>query len=599
VRDYFDDIETKLTSKVGDRAFYRYLSQKFSAPDSGIDRLMTPDNICVDDDLAKAELLADQFSSVFKSDDGELPNFPSRTSATLDKFHVDPAELCCLLAQLPAKYGDVPDGLPAGILRSIAPVITYPLSLIMQRSVHTGSVPRIWKSARVSPLFKSGDKTLPINYRPISLTSHCGKILEKLVKKQLVEFLESQHLLSEHQHGFRAGHSTTTLLVSTLQQWAHNVSGGKRTTVVYLDFAKAFDTVVHGKLLLKLEAYGISGEALAWIRGFLALRDHYVCVNGASSSKRAVPSGVIQGSVLGPVLFSLFVNDLVDLAEGDVNVRLFADDAKLYAPEGSPHLQETLNKIAAWCKVWQLDLAPQKCLVMSVGRKTTACPILTLGNVQLTQVNDIRDLGVYVSSDLSCSPHCGIVAKKARRISNWILKSLRSRNIHVYVQAFKSYVLPILEYASPAWNPFLSKDVIVLESVCRYFTRRAMARCNMPNKTYGERLHVFKMDTLEVRRCKADLKLFYRILHGSAHCDVMHLLRSFNTATRGHKLRLQPIVKPSNNKVKFSYLHRTCKIWNQLPPALVECNSFSSFCTALEKVCIERMFEGGPKVRTR
>jgi hypothetical protein len=589
VRQYFHDVESRAIASHDKRQFYNFLRRKLTEVGSTIPTLSMAGHPWASSALEKAECLADQFSAVFTDDDGSIPQFEKRTDANLTRFNVVPSDVLPLLLALPDKMTRTPDNLPPCVIRRLADLLCYPITLIFQRSVDSGEVPSPWRSAYVNPIFKSGDKSLPINYRPISLTSSVGKVLEKLVQKQIMDHLLANDLLSARQHGFLKHRSTATLLAETLQKWATQAAH-RGSRVVMLDFAKAFDAVSHKKLAVKLQAYGISGYALSWILGFLSDRVHCVLVEGEMSSQRRVRSGVVQGSVVGPLLFSIFVNDLPECVGGDVQCDLFADDAKVHAPADSQFLQGSLDRIFEWSLKWQLPLAAHKCQLIDIGTKCHL-PDLRIGATRLQSVHCVKDLGVHLTSDLSRDKHVDYVAKKARRLVNFILRGLRCRDITVYIKAFKSYVLPILEYATVAWNPFLVKHVNRIESVGRDFTRRALRRCGLPTTTYYERLRIFGLDTLESRRAKSDLKFFYRYLHGMAQMDLKRFYSASVVLTRPHNSKLRPVFRDSLNCIKHSFVHRTIRLWNLLPSDIVHASSYSDFCTKILSFNVYSIFQ--------
>ena len=233
----------------------------------------------------------------------------------------------------------------------------------------TGTVPMDWKTANITALFKKGSKSDANNYRPVSLTSQIGKIMERIIKKELVSFLEENNLLFDSQHGFRRNRSCLTNLLEFMQGIANSLDKGNPTDVIYLDFQKAFDKVPHRRLLYKLKDIGIEGRLLAWIEDWLSNRRQRVVLNGRCSRWEEVTSGVPQGSVLGPILFIIFINDL---DERILNKLLkFADDTKLIGEvncmEKRNELQQDLDKLIDWSILWQMSFNIEKCKVMHFG----------------------------------------------------------------------------------------------------------------------------------------------------------------------------------------------------------------------------------------
>ena len=219
-----------------------------------------------------------------------------------------------------------------------------------RKSLDEGELPLDWKEANVTPIHKKGSKTVPGNYRPVSLTSIPCKILEDLVREEIQRHLEKNNLMNQNQHGFVQGKSCLTNLLETLEDITASIDEGSEIDMIYLDFSKAFDSVLYRRLLKKLEAHGIKGKILSWIKDFLIGRKQQVVVNGIKSKKSDVISGVPQGSVLGPSLFVLYITD-IDIGIRS-NIQKFADDTKIYRQIDSEDdikiLQEDLIKLEEW-----------------------------------------------------------------------------------------------------------------------------------------------------------------------------------------------------------------------------------------------------------
>eukprot|EP00918_Siedleckia_nematoides_P047891 GHVU01104904.1.p1 GENE.GHVU01104904.1~~GHVU01104904.1.p1 ORF type:complete len:259 (+),score=26.37 GHVU01104904.1:1627-2403(+) len=232
-------------------------------------------------------------------------------------------------------------------LKELAETMKVPLSNIYRKSLQEGKVPQQWKAANIAAIFKKGKKKQPNNYRPVSLTSVPCKIMESIIRDHIIEYMKNNKLFSPKQFGFMEGRSTTLQLLVTLEEWTKTLDEGGSVGAVYMDFMKAFDTVPHKRLLGKLEHYGIRGDILNWIEDFLTGRKQKVTVGNEQSEWRPVTSGIPQGSVLGPLLFVVYINDLPwDL---ETNVLMFADDTKLYSrvtgEEDVAALQRDLDRL--------------------------------------------------------------------------------------------------------------------------------------------------------------------------------------------------------------------------------------------------------------
>ena len=221
-----------------------------------------------------------------------------------------------------------PDEIPARILKLTAEEIAPVLTLIFQRSIDTGEIPVSWLRANITPIFKKGDRTLASNYRPVSLTSICSKLLEHIIHSQIMRHLDHYKVLTDKQHGFRRGHSCESQLILTIQDLANSLDKKSQIDIAIMDFSKAFDVVPHNRLIRKLHGYGIQNSTLSWISNFLQTRSQRVVVSGEKSEWSKVRSGVPQGTVLGPLLFLLYINDLPDNISS--SIRLFADDCIMY-----------------------------------------------------------------------------------------------------------------------------------------------------------------------------------------------------------------------------------------------------------------------------
>lgn len=346
-----------------------------------------------------------------------------------------------------------------------------------------------------------------------------------------------------------------------------------------MDFQKAFDKVPHKRLLEKMKGYGLGPQINNWVESFLANRSHKVCVNGKFSNEAPVTSGIPQGSVLGPTLFTLFINDLPDEVES--TVYLFADDTKIFGlannKKDTTTIQDDLNRLDNWSKKWLLSFHPGKCKVLKLGNKNnTHEEDYYLDGTKLEETACEKDLGVYVDNKLNFEEHIDQKIKKGNQIMGIIRRSFRHLNKRIFKKLFTSMVRPHIEYAAPTWNPHQKQDIRRLESVQRRGTKQVP---DLKNMSYKERLQALDLPTLAYRRMRGDLIETYKIVNGKYDPIVTELLprhKAQGTVTRGHQLKLQ---KPSYTKDlgKFFFTRRVVDTWNNLPASIVEAPSVNSF----------------------
>ena len=275
-----------------------------------------------------------------------------------------------MLRKLKSNSAAGPDRLPPIFFKQTAHELAFPLSVIFRTFIDLHALPAEWRHANITPIFKKGSRSDPANYRPIALTCCCCKILESIIAAKLIQYLHVHKLINKQQHGFLKHHSTCTNLIESLNDWTLSISDHDAIVVGYVDFARAFDFVSHPKLIIKLQSYGINGNLLFWIQAFLSNQTQAVRVGSSLSSSRHVISGIAQGSVLGPLLFNLFINDVTDQFT-NVTAKLFADDVKIYTRLSSPaaaiNFQHHLNLIQSWATTWQIGISYAKCNILQIG----------------------------------------------------------------------------------------------------------------------------------------------------------------------------------------------------------------------------------------
>jgi len=498
--------------------FYRYVNNKIVAK-TGIGVIKSDKGEMLYNDAEKSECFNKFFSSVFTRDNGILPGVTEKAKPnSLTDVEFAYEDILKVIHKLKSKNTMGPDGLSSGFLKKVASGISFPLMLIFSQSFQCGKIPDSWKTAIVTPVFKKGLSCDVNNYRPISLTCVCCKIMESIIKQKMLDYLLHNKLISKHQHGFLSNHSTCTQLLECVNDWSLAIHNSYSVDVAYIDFSKAFDSVCHTKLITKLESVGIGGKLLSWINDYLSNRTQRVKVGNCFSSVSNVCSGVPQGSVLGPVLFLIYINDLIDVFGDFLSVKLFADDVKVYAVLNSDvkvHLlQEGLNKLKSWSEAWQLDLSIHKCTMLHIGSDvkmlTNNCHAYTLGGVQLPDTFETTDLGIIIDSQLRFDKHITSMVRKAHIRAALIKRCFKTRDHNLLFKAFVVFVRPLLEYCSSVWNPRYHCDVDKIESVQRRFTKYIGSLSNL---SYPERLDVLHTESLELRRLKFDLTMMFRIIH--------------------------------------------------------------------------------------
>ena len=410
-------------------------------------------------------------------------------------------------------------------------------------------------------------------------------MLESIIRDRVMEHLESNRLLSECQHGFVPGRSCTTNLLACMEDWTLVLDEGRDVDTIYLDLAKAFDSVPHVRLLKKVEALGVHGQVLTWISDFLTGRRQRVSVNGSLSEWSSVLSGVPQGSVLGPILFVMFINDLPQAVSS--LCKMYADDTKVYKPitsaEDGLTLQEDLDRLVDWADRWQLRFNADKCSVLHMGRKKPQCSYTMRkhGGVERTALRESdmeRDLGVHVDSTLSFSRHIEIQVNKANRILGLIRRSFEYLDCEAMKLLFTSLVRPHLEFGNIVWSPRLEKDKKLVEGVQRRATKVVGGMKDIP---YEQRLARMKLPSMMYRRIRGDLIETFKYTHSMYKIECKGFVNNTDSTTRGHRYKLKKARSNTTLRQTF-FSQRVVDRWNGLPSEVVDAPSLNSFKNRLD-----------------
>jgi len=578
--------EEQLARKIKDdrKSFFAYARSK-SKSSIRIGSLVEGQGQLVTEAVEKADALNDFFASVFTREDvSDVPTpvtyFSGSDEDKLRDISIDPLEIAAKLSKLKSDKAAGDDNMAPRFLKDVSNEIAVPVAMIFRKSLDTGQVPRDWRNANITPLFKHGNRSKTDNYRPVSLTSQICKIVESVLRDKLVSHLEKYELLQASQHGFRSGFSCGSNLLSFLETVTSFVDSKEYVDAIYLDLAKAFDKVPHHRLLLKLEAHGISGLVSNWIKAWLADRRQRVIVDGSRSQWREVWSGVPQGSVLGPVLFLIFINDLdQDISSG---VLKFADDTKLYCTVSnqmdSIRLQKDLDTVIEWANRWQMQFNVKKCKVVHFGKGNLGFTYSMAGQC-LEEVDYEKDLGVVVSKDLKVVQQCQESYSKANRMLGLISRTIKYKNQEVLMNLYKSMVRPHLEYCCAVWSPHYIKDKQMLEKVQHRFTRMFPHLKNLP---YEDRLSELGLWSLEERRNRADIiEVFKMVKQLSSVPWSRFFKRAEDSVTRGHSWKLVKESCRLDCRLHF-FSQRVINRWNSLSQADIDATTVNSFKNRLE-----------------
>ncbi len=571
-------------SKQNPKTFWKYVNSKLKSRENIAD--LHTDTGMASTDQDKANVLSGFFKQVFTNEDTSIiPEFEERVTAeALEDVMFTEEDILKLLKEININKSQGPDLLHPRLLFEARELITKPLFIIFRKSIDTGILPREWKEADISPIYKNkGNKHEATNYRPVSLTSVVCKLLEKLIRKDIIAHMKLNNLFSDDQHGFLEGRSCLSNLLSTMEEWTRVMEDKGSIDCIYMDFMKAFDSVPHQRLLHKLKAYNITGKVHKWIKNFLIGRQQRVVVNGIPSKNEEVSSGVPQGSVLGPVLFLIFINDLPDTL--DVAVRIFADDTKIFTPvydkDDQCNLQENLSKLETWAEIWQMRFHPQKCKVMHIGKETEEFQytMKTDGNsLNLEYVEEEKDLGVVIDNSLSFEQHCDAAINKANRILGVIRRSFKYLDRDVMLTLYKTLVRPHVEYGNTIWSPKLKRVIKSLEAVQRRATRMVPEIAHL---SYQERLQYLKLPSLVYRRHRGDMLQVYKILHHDYDLDSEKFFKSPDGRTRGHSYKVFKERAESAIRRNF-FSFRVTELWNELPEEVVVAPNIDTFKERLD-----------------
>ena len=497
-----------------------------------------------------------------------------------------------LLENINVNKAPGPDGIHGRILKYCSTSLCSPLSILFKLIYNTGTIPVEWKSTNIVPIHKKGDNATVSNYRPISLICITAKIMERIIQQEL--FDRCREMINPIQHGFLPNRSCATNLINLTDNIVTNLYKDIGANIIYFDFAKAFDTVNHDLLINKLKNnFNIDGRLLKFITNHLKDRCQRVGLDNIFSDFQYVQSGVPQGSILGPLLFTLFINDINSGISTDTNICLFADDTKIWRPMETEHdcaiLQKDIEYLNKWCDSNKMRFNPEKCKVVSVVRNPNNVTLLnslpfsqfnyTLGNSILDYECFQKDLGVFVNNSFTWSEHHQFIISKAsqmlgltKRTCQFLVKSSSKRTLYL------TLVRSQFEHCSTIWRPVTQKNIDKFESIQKNAIKWML---NEMFISYSDSEVYFKkcneVNILPVTKIfdLNDLILFHKIVNCQIPTKLPNYVLKYSGASRLRNNRLDyewyvcnlehSAYAKSKSPLFTNYFYRVVHIWNKLP----------------------------------
>ena len=503
----------------------------------------------------KAQTLNKHFASISKVENPPPlpPEEEINPTFTLENISITEQDVKDQLHSLKISKPGGPDEISPKLIKTIGYSLIKPLTLFFNKTLSLGQVPSHFKMANISAIFKNkGDSQDPTNYRPISITSCIGKMLEKIIFKYLYNYLETHQIISNFQSGFRPKDSTVNQLLEIYHTIVENLDKGKEIKFIFCDISKAFDKVWHDGLIYKLRKCGITNNLLSWFRSYLANRKQRVITEGFHSNWENTEAGVPQGSVLGPYLFLIYINDIVK--DINCNIRLFADDTSLFTVfennDSIKLLEEDLLKITKFAEDWCIILNPTKTKSMKCSRKRNSlCPNVKLNNIELQDEPEHTHLGLTLSSDASWGEHINQIYQKASKRLN-ILRMLKyDLDRKSLTRFYTSYIRPVLEYSNIVWDNCNAYEADLLESIqldaARIITglRRGTSHAIL--------YHELGWIPLCERRKNSKLIHFFKILNHETPTYINNIVDRYNDHVTGYSLRNNNLRYPIPKTMAF------------------------------------------------
>ena len=535
-------------------------------------------------DEEKAECLNDYFSSISNVDDRNtvLPPFYCKSRNFLSNVSCTENEIELLIQTLNPNKANGLDGISNRMLKSVSKTISKPLAILLNRSFAEGIFPKIWKMSGLVPIPKKGDKSSPSNYRPIALLSNLSKIQERIAFKNLYNHLLDNNLLYKYQSGFLPQHSTVFQLVDIYHNICQSFDNHQFSCMVFCDVSKAFDRVWHEGLIFKLKQHGIEGNFLKWLTDYLNERQQKVIIRGCTSNPKPINAGVLQGSVLGPLLFLIYVNDIADSLLS--LTRLFADDSSLfYSASSIDDIQGLINHdlvlLSRWAKQWLVTFNPSKTeAILFSLRNLDFMPLLKFENTYVKFVENHKHLGLTLSYNGQWTDHINNIKSSAAKVLGIMRKLKFSLSRSALNQIYFSYLLPTLEYASSVWDGCTAQNADILNKVQTEAARivTGLTRSVSLDKLFKE---CGWLSLLERRR-QQKLNFMFKVHQGQVPSYISDLIPPLVRDVSNYPLRNMhnySIPFARTEIMKRSCIPSSVNLWNEADNELKDSNTLQSF----------------------
>ena len=536
----------------------------------------------------KADIFNSHFvqQSTLDNPDSALPQI-NFSNNEIQMIHITAREVKEEISKLNLNKATGPDKIHNRLLLAANDIISTPLSEFFNRCLTLGKFPDSWKLANVTPIYKKGNKDECSNYRPISLLSCVGKLFERCVHKHVYSFIINNNILTPAQSGFRTGDSTINQLLSIYNNLCINYDQSVTTQSIFFDISKAFDRVWHRGLIHKLNSIGIRGQLLVWFTNYLADRKQVVVIGGESSNARYVPAGVPQGSVLGPLLFLIYINDIV--CNIDSVMKLFADDTSLSYTHSNPTyraiiLNSDLIKIDEWSKTWKVTFNDSKTELMNLHRDNLPIVDLYFSQTLLEESPHHKHLGIILQNNCKWNEHVNYIIKKVMPLLN-CLKSLKFSLLRKPLEImYKSFILPIFDYADIVWDNCTAGESQQLENLHLEALRTitGLVKGTSHEKIYNES----GFCSLKQRRERHKLIMYHKLVHQPSPQYLTEILPPLVTETNPYHRRRpleRSIPRHRTEIYRTSFFPSTSHLWNSLPERIQQTTSISAFKYFLSK----------------